>query len=293
MIKIDTKIENRLSTLFQDREDRWATDVNLGRMLLRNGAPAPSGALEWAMQAARFAERGYRPEAAFTDTGHRCVADELLRERFAGLFEAVVVDTENENRGRWVYDNVLAPHYRESHRAYHTLEHIESCLRVFDEHVLADVSFFYWRAIELSIWFHDVIYDPTRPPGVNELESAETFEHHVGSRARRHLADTVTTMIMDSARHGRIGPKDATHRSLFLDIDLSILGAPRHVFAKYERDIRTEYAFAPEAAFRERRVLILGDFLARSTIYRAERFQELFEGRARSNLLWSIARLSS
>ncbi|GEM_PF-2234168 len=48
--------------------------------------------------------------------------------------------------------------------------------------------------------------------------------------------------------------------------------------------IRQEYAFVPEALFRQRREAILRSFLDRSYIYSTARFQSSLEERARANL---------
>ncbi|MEA5468385.1 hypothetical protein VB714_05850 [Spirulina sp. 06S082] len=54
--------------------------------------------------------------------------------------------------------------YREKHRYYHTLQHIEECLILYDR--LPTKS----PTVEIALWFHDVIYNPQGPN--NEMQSA-------------------------------------------------------------------------------------------------------------------------
>ena len=68
-----------------------------------------------------------------------------------------------------------------------------------------------------------------------------------------------------------------------VDADLSILGAPPDEFDRYEGQIRREYAFVPEAEWRERRPRILRRFLDRPRIFETPEFARL-EAPARSNL---------
>lgn len=54
-------------------------------------------------------------------------------------------------------DEKLVKAYGEPQRAYHSLQHLEECLGVFDE-----AKGFMQRPdlIELQLWFHDAVYDP-------------------------------------------------------------------------------------------------------------------------------------
>jgi predicted metal-dependent HD superfamily phosphohydrolase len=82
-------------------------------------------------------------------------------------------------------------------------------------------------------------------------------------------------------------PDDA----VLCDIDLAILGQPEEAFDVYERQIRREYEWVPEAQFRERRKAILQSFLERRTIYSTKFFHQRYEKQARKNLARSISQL--
>lgn len=72
--------------------------------------------------------------------------------------------------------------------------------------------------------------------------------------------------------------------ALLVDIDLAILGTTPARFAAYERQIRQEYAWVPEALFVEKRRAVLQGFTARPQLYTTAYFQERLEATARRNL---------
>jgi predicted metal-dependent HD superfamily phosphohydrolase len=74
-------------------------------------------------------------------------------------------------------------------------------------------------------------------------------------------------------------------------VDLSILGQDGKRFSEYERQIRQEYSWVPEAVFAAKRAEVLERFLARQWIFATEWFREKYEEQARQNLKGSISRL--
>jgi predicted metal-dependent HD superfamily phosphohydrolase len=78
---------------------------------------------------------------------------------------------------------------------------------------------------------------------------------------------------------------------MFLDMDLSILGAPQADFDAYEAGVRHEYREVPDTAFRAGRATILEGFLARDTLYFSDWGRARFEAAARENLKRSVAAL--
>ncbi len=184
----------------------------------------------------------------------------------------------------------LRSRYAEPQRRYHTWAHIEALLgwlALRRDHLHDPV------AVELAILFHDAVYDPARSD--NEARSAWLLKDanlpNVGDDTRLRAV----RMIEATAAHGLADTLDETDRSdmaAFLDMDLSILGAAPAVFEGYERAIREEYAFVPEALFRAARRGILERFLERPTLYFSDWGRDRFEARARSNIAASIAALS-
>ena len=71
---------------------------------------------------------------------------------------------ENQSLVQEMYQK-LHKHYSEPHRAYHTLEHIETCLDQAQEVIFEDDF-----AVNFALFFHDIIYNPRAKD--NELQSA-------------------------------------------------------------------------------------------------------------------------
>ncbi len=180
---------------------------------------------------------------------------------------------------------LLCARYCEPHRHYHTLEHLNACLRhLAGMRALARQA----DAVALALWFHDAIYDIGASD--NERRSAEwarTALQDCG--AAQETADQVHALIMVT-RHDQ--PPQSADQELLLDVDLAILGAPPAVFDAYERQIVREYQSVESAAFRSNRRRILQGFLDRERIYHTRQFHELREAQARSNLGRSILALA-
>jgi predicted metal-dependent HD superfamily phosphohydrolase len=175
--------------------------------------------------------------------------------------------------------------YNTPTRHYHNLDHILQCLRTLDE-VRGDCT--EPDAVEAAIWFHDAIYDPTRPD--NEARSADLAERCLRAMdAPESSVITVHDLILDT-RH--TAPPTTPDGQTLVDIDLSILGRPAEIYDGYDRAIRSEYAHVPEAAYRVGRATVLRSFLARSSIYVTPYFRERYEVRARENLKRSLLELA-
>ncbi len=177
----------------------------------------------------------------------------------------------------------LARRYSESHRHYHTLEHVDACLTWLD-----------WMAgtaqraaeVELSLWFHDAVYQPARPD--NEQASGDLARQVLGGMNVPVAAvERIAASIAATSQHRPISADGA----LVVDIDLSVLGAEPDAYDEFERCVRQEYALVPIDAYRRGRARVLEAFLARPRIYHTATMHELFEAPARSNLKRAITGL--
>ncbi|HRO58957.1 MAG TPA: GNAT family N-acetyltransferase [Burkholderiaceae bacterium] len=171
----------------------------------------------------------------------------------------------------------LCRRHAEPHRSYHTLQHLAECLACFDgvRELAANAP-----EVEAALWFHDAIHDPGRKD--NEARSAELARgllHGAGVAAGR--VAQIESLILATTHDA---PADTPDQRLVVDIDLLILAAGPRRFAEYERQVRDEYRFVPEAVFREKRRALLESFFARPSIYGTERFRTALEQRARDNL---------
>lgn len=172
--------------------------------------------------------------------------------------------------------NSLEDRYRESHRHYHNLRHIDSMLEHLDRVHPGD------DAVELAIWFHDIVYDPRS--GENEVLSERFFEECLGRALHAELSTDVVRLILatDYSRE-RTGRSD---EDLIRDIDLSILAADQAQYSAYRVAIRSEYSHVPDRDFMAGRQAILMRFLV-GRIYFTVGFGE-FEAAARRNIAMEL-----
>jgi predicted metal-dependent HD superfamily phosphohydrolase len=176
----------------------------------------------------------------------------------------------------------LTAAYREPHRRYHSLQHLGECIDLF-ERVAGSAA--HPAEVETGLWFHDAVYDPKRSD--NEERSADWMRRAASADGvAADAAERCCALIM-ATRHDAIA--SGADARLLVDIDLAVLAAGDERFAEYERQIRAEYAFVPEAIFVERRRAILAAFLSRERIYSTPRLHDELEHRARANLVKAIA----
>jgi predicted metal-dependent HD superfamily phosphohydrolase len=185
-----------------------------------------------------------------------------------------------------VFDRLVAA-YSEPHRFYHTLEHVNEVLKVVGKlaDVAADTS-----AIQLAIWFHDAVYDPRATD--NEERSATLAGELLRPRGVPEPALQHVAAMIRATAHSPTAEVDAD-TAVLLDADLAILSAEERRYARYAADIRREYAWVDDAAYRAGRTKVLQSFLDRPRIYRTERMHAVAEEPARRNLLAEIKQVTT
>ena len=185
----------------------------------------------------------------------------------------------------------LSALYRAEGRHYHNLAHIEAMLALVADYraLLHDPE-----AVEAAIWFHDAIYDSRAKD--NEARSAALAAEKLAGRTNAERLDQIVAMIVATATHELPGLADKEadrDAALFLDMDLSILGASPEAFDAYEQAVRREYGWVEEPMWRAGRGAVLNTFLARPRIFHTEEFQQRFEPQARQNMARSLEALKS
>ncbi len=185
--------------------------------------------------------------------------------------------------------SALSRLYEAGDRHYHGLAHIEAMLALAGDYraLLHDAE-----AVEAAIWFHDAIYDSRAKD--NEARSAAFAEKELAGRTGTNRIDRITAMIIATATHElpRLADESALRdAALFLDMDLSILGAEPSAFDAYERAVRREYGWVEEPMWRAGRGTVLTTFLARGHIFHTEEFRQRFEAQARHNMARSLEAL--
>lgn len=175
-----------------------------------------------------------------------------------------------------VFDRLVAA-YSTSDRHYHTLEHLAEMFKVAGK--LADHTVD-GPTVQLAIWFHDAIYDSRSK--TNEAESADLARTAlVPLGVPGPIVERVVQLIL-ATDHQR--PLDGPDADVLLDADLAILSADPKRYARYAADVRREYAWVPDADYRQGRIAVLRAFLSRPRLYRTPRMFDAAETAARANL---------
>ncbi|WP_027145039.1 hypothetical protein [Mesorhizobium sp. WSM3626] len=197
---------------------------------------------------------------------------------------------ENEPLIDDVLKTELSVLYQATGRHYHNLAHIDAMLALAgDYRTLLDDP----EAVEAAIWFHDAIYDSRARD--NEAQSAALAEQKLAGRIDAGRLGRISAMILATATHQLPLFDDAAairDASLFLDMDLSILGAAPEAFDAYERAVRREYGWVEEPMWRAGRGAVLKTFLARQHIFHTQEFRQRFEPEARQNIARSLQALT-
>ncbi|MBR0754647.1 phosphohydrolase [Bradyrhizobium jicamae] len=176
----------------------------------------------------------------------------------------------------------LAAAYTAPGRHYHNLAHIEDCLAALAR--LDGLSAAEREILTEAIWWHDVVYDPTRSD--NEELSAQLAEQHV----RADIRDEVGRLIRLTKSHD-VQPDDRLG-AILISIDLSILGAEGARYDAYAAAIRQEFIHVGDADYRAGRASVLRRFAVRAVIYPDHGFAAMYDRRARDNLARELAALS-
>ena len=183
----------------------------------------------------------------------------------------------------------LRERYAEPQRHYHTWAHVEALLA----HYRKWVRYFQRPGPVLwALYWHDAIYDPQASD--NEEQSALLLEKEAAGLLSPYDVTFAARLIRATATHtfpDGLPTADAEDLALFLDLDLSILGAPAAVYDRYEQAIRAEYAFVPEDAYRAGRSAILKGFLDRDRLYFTDIAHTDWDAAARANLTRAIRAL--
>jgi predicted metal-dependent HD superfamily phosphohydrolase len=168
-------------------------------------------------------------------------------------------------------------YYREPHRRYHTPEHVEHCLSQLDA---AHAHMAEPDAVELAVWYHDVIYDVGASD--NELRSAQLFEARARGRLSESLVRSVHDLIMVTV-HNQVEP-GTRDQGYMVDIDLSSFGMPWERFLRDSIAVREEFPHLSDEEFYPRQKEFLGSLLRRDHFCFTEFFRVRHEDRARENI---------
>ncbi len=175
----------------------------------------------------------------------------------------------------------LKTRYTNASRYYHSERHIADYLQ--------ELQFCYGMAehpeeVEVAIWFHDAVYDTHRNDN-EEQSAALATSFLLRNNVDKDIVQRISAMILATKTHSNL---DTADQHLIADVDLCILGSSPERFDEYDRSIRAEYSWVPEEDYRKGRRAVLEGFLRRDTIFHTSRFKDLYEQRARENLMRTL-----
>jgi len=191
---------------------------------------------------------------------------------------------QDDKSSKWY--TTMSTRYTEQWRHYHTLQHINELFLYYDtfQHKIQKQE-----DVQLAIWFHDLVYEPTK--NNNEEESARLFnEFCQDATINSDINNNVFHYIMATKSHKALpADKDLLY---FLDFDMAILGKSWEEYSLYAAQIRQEYIHFSEKDYCKGRTKVLIS-LKSGGIYMTEEFKLEYEEKAKQNMEKEISEIQS
>ncbi|MFD4502184.1 hypothetical protein [Streptomyces sp. NPDC058457] len=185
------------------------------------------------------------------------------------------------------YADELLRRWQEPQRRYHTVAHLTAVLDRIDvlEEYADDPDL-----VRLAAWFHDAVYLPDR--STNEERSARLAERALPEAGlpARQTAEVARLVRLTVTHDPATGDRNG---EVLCDADLAILAAPPSAYAAYTAEVREEYHFVPNDAFRAGRSAILRQLLDLPQLFRTPYGRTEWEPTARYNLAAELEMLST
>lgn len=245
--------------------------------------------------------------------------DSVLPDPKKTLFKILAkIDTYGELRTKIILNSLhisdldaeagyaeLKKKHEETHRYYHTWEHIVELLdHLFGAVESENLSDEEIGIIGAAILFHDSVYVVDKVYyRDNEIHSAELARSWLEARrVNPKLSRMVYALVSDTAHASgrqRSIPKgmDATRfdhiADLLHDFDMAILGSSPERYALYVNDIIAEFGIYPGREFVKGRIELLEKWIADDNLFRTEYGKRTFLEPARRNMREELARLKT
>ncbi|MFF9194939.1 hypothetical protein ACF09L_07015 [Streptomyces sp. NPDC014779] len=188
------------------------------------------------------------------------------------------------------YGRELLNRWTEPQRRYHTADHLRAVLHRIDELADQGGEGGELELVRLAAWFHDAVYRPDRTG--NEERSAALAERALTEAGLTpHEVAEVARLVRLTITHDP-APGDLNGETL-CDADLAILASDPDTYRGYAKAVREEYAFVPDAAFRDGRAAVLRQLLSLPRLFRTPYGAAAWEERARENLERELAELTA
>jgi len=183
--------------------------------------------------------------------------------------------------GRDDLREALLAAYAAPSRGYHDTRHLAEVLARIAE--LATSTAFDRDVVVLAAWFHDAVYDGA--PGAEERSARWALVADIPA------AEEVARLVRMTEHHQPAD--DDVNGCVLSDADLAILAAPAGRYDEYTADVRREYAHVPDNLFAAGRGQILGELLAKPTLFHTAHARQQWESAARANVERELSALQT
>ncbi|MFT4022818.1 MAG: hypothetical protein QM664_03415 [Flavihumibacter sp.] len=202
------------------------------------------------------------------------------------LFKETAVHFSKDAAGIDALWNEIDAAHSHTARHYHNIRHLEHLL---DELLPVKACIADWDMMVFAVSYHDIVYNTLKPD--NEEKSSRLAAMRLGNLpVPWQRVNACRALIMATKSHKTTPAADAC---FFTDADLSILGAAPETYRLYSHQIRREYKFYPDLAYKPGRQKVLEHFLFMERIFKTDHFHSLYEEQARINLREELAALSA
>jgi pantetheine-phosphate adenylyltransferase len=129
--------------------------------------------------------------------------------------------------------NILLSMWNESHRHYHTQNHLLDLINKINE-IKSDISQKEYEKLIITSLFHDIVYDPMRND--NEEKSAQFLMDSCVNKDDNDILH-IKQMILDTKTHES---NDKLSR-IFCEMDMSVVEGDFEGLLEWEKGISAEY----------------------------------------------------
>jgi predicted metal-dependent HD superfamily phosphohydrolase len=170
--------------------------------------------------------------------------------------------------------------YSEPHRFYHTAQHLLQLFSALNQAGCND------EAVLWAAWYHDFTYIPTKTN--NEKVSAQKAVQCLQSMGLSTKLISQVQLFIEATKTHKT--QDALCQ-LFLDADMSILGAASVDYEVYAQKVKQEFSAVIPFLFRRGRRHFLVALLKSPRIFKTDYFHAHYEKSARANMYWELTTL--
>ena len=191
---------------------------------------------------------------------------------------------ENKNDVEYWWHEILE-NYTKKWKFYHNLNHVYSFVNLFEKYNKFINN--YKNEFLISIYFHDIIYIPSRND--NEEESINMFNKFYNEVKPNNLnKEKVIEFIAETKNHSLSKDYDF-ELDLFLDMDMQIVADEN--WEDYENKIRKEYCYMDETEYKNKRRQFLQSLVNKNRLFRTQIFYDTYEQIAKNNITNIINKL--